>query len=65
MDDSPSGGVELPPMEDPDAEQRWVAGVLRLYLDDEWTPLECHAIIGERIADIYMERRRAGAPLQE
>jgi hypothetical protein len=34
--------------------------VLRIWLDEEWTPLPCHRLIGERCAAVYIARREAG-----
>ena len=34
--------------------RRWVAGVLRIWLDEEWTPLECHRQIGEEVSQPYV-----------
>lgn len=53
-------GVTLAPVPDMPAERKWVSGVLRKWLDEEWTPLDCHVAIGERVSEIYINRRLAG-----
>lgn len=45
---------------DVESERLWVAGVLRLWLDEEWTPLPCHRLIGDKCAAVYIARREAG-----
>ena len=33
-------GVKLAPITDPDASRKWLAGMIRVWLDEEWTELE-------------------------
>ena len=39
-------GVKLAPITDPDASRKWLAGMIRVWLDEEWAELEvsvgCH-----------------------
>ena len=50
--DETSGGLA--------AEAAWLAGMLRLYLDEEWTPLEAHRELGEAAGRAYTRLRVAG-----
>jgi len=52
--------LTLQALEDMESERRWVAGVLRVWLDEEWTPLDCHRLIGDAVAEIYIRERASG-----
>lgn len=41
-------------------EAQWIAGMIRCWLDDEWTPLEIHRELGQVTARIYTELRQEG-----
>lgn len=42
------------------AEAAWLEGMLRLYLDEEWTPLEAHRELGLAAGRAYTRLRAAG-----
>jgi len=52
--------VTLDAIDEMECERRWVAGVIRIWLDEEWTPLECHRVIADEVAEIYMRQRSQG-----
>jgi hypothetical protein len=41
-------------------ESKWISGMIRCWLDDEWTPLKVHRELGEATARVYMELRQEG-----
>ena len=64
LDDiEPVPAATLPPLSSVDEieyESLWIAGMIRCWLDDEWTPLEVHRELGEATARIYTELRQEG-----
>ena len=53
--------VALPPLASDGADARWVAGRVRCWLDEEWTPLEAHRELGAAAGAAYAAVRRGGA----
>ena len=41
-------------------ESRWISGMIREWLDEEWTPLDIHNDLGEAAAKIYVDLRQEG-----
>jgi len=50
-----------PTADDVAAEAAWLSGVVRCWLDDDWTELACHREIGAECGRILAETRLAGA----
>ena len=38
----------------------WLGSMVRIWLDEEWAPLECHTVIGHGVSEAYMAARREG-----
>ena len=52
--------VSLPRPPSPEAlaeEARWLGDVMCFHLDEEWTPLEVHRRLGDRLAEVYARVR--------
>ena len=52
--------VSLPRPPSPEAlaeEGRWLGDVMCFHLDEEWTPLEVHRRLGDRLAEVYARVR--------
>lgn len=52
---TPVPPVLLPPLASTDelaAEQSWVSGIVRVWLDEEWTPLEVHQDLGRAAGQV-------------
>jgi hypothetical protein len=47
-------------MDEVEYEAMWIAGMIRCWLDDEWTPLDVHRDLGEATARVYMDIRQEG-----
>lgn len=63
-DIEPVPGATLPSLSSADDiqfEAAWLAGIIRLWLDEEWTPLEVHRDLGAAAAALYVGLREAGA----
>ena len=46
------------------AEAQWVSGMIRVWLDDEWTPLDIHKELGDATARIYGSLRQPNQPVE-
>jgi len=60
-EDVPS--IEFPPLSTPqqlDQEQQWVSNMVRLWLNEEWTPLYIHKDLGDAAGKAYKSQRLAG-----
>lgn len=59
-------GVEAPVLpvidsiEDLQEEKKWISGIVALWLDEEWTPLEVHKDLGMAAAEAYGTARAMG-----
>lgn len=42
-------------------EAEWLADMVRLWLDEEWLPLDVHGDVGRATAQAYVKLRRQGA----
>ncbi|KAG7668055.1 hypothetical protein NADE_005091 [Nannochloris sp. 'desiccata'] len=64
LDDiAPVPAATLPALnsvDDIEIESLWISGMIRCWLDDEWTPLEVHRELGQAAARAYMEVRQEG-----
>lgn len=47
-------------MDDLEEEAAWLAGMVRCWLDEEWTPLDVHADVGRATGEAYAQLRRQG-----
>lgn len=55
-----STAIRLEPIGDVEEERRFVAGVVKFWLNEEWAVLDCHEAIGEAAAEIYVQQRMNG-----
>lgn len=44
-----------------EAQQKWLAGEIELWLNDEWTKLDVHRALGEATAQAYGKTRLEGS----
>ncbi|KAK3249760.1 hypothetical protein CYMTET_40826 [Cymbomonas tetramitiformis] len=55
-----STAIRLEPIENVEEERRFVAGVVKFWLNEEWAVLDCHEAIGEAAAEVYVQQRLDG-----
>jgi hypothetical protein len=64
LDDiEPVPPVILPPLISADEleyESLWISGMIRCWLDDEWTPQDVHRDLGQATGRLYLDLRQEG-----
>jgi hypothetical protein len=64
LDDiAPVPAATLPALnsvDDIETESLWISGMVRCWLDEEWTPLEVHKDLGQAAARVYLNLRQQG-----
>eukprot|EP01025_Chloroclados_australasicus_P040513 TRINITY_DN4233_c2_g1_i3.p6 TRINITY_DN4233_c2_g1~~TRINITY_DN4233_c2_g1_i3.p6 ORF type:complete len:172 (-),score=23.28 TRINITY_DN4233_c2_g1_i3:1151-1666(-) len=60
IEDENVKSIVLPAYVDLEEEKQWIAGQIQQWLDDEWTPLDIHAQVGEAASQAYGTMREQG-----
>jgi hypothetical protein len=55
--DDMEDGVSIKTLVDHKEDAAFIAQNIQQWLDDEWIPQECHKMIGEKCAELYIEVR--------